>query len=90
MATHPRNGIPCGRGSPAIGASFGSIDVWGRLAGVLADQAIAAGAKGILFASRLSPGGINLVLYTELLGPSDEIAVYDPAGALPKNQMSWT
>jgi RES domain-containing protein len=55
---------------------------------VLADDAIAAGAKGIVFPSRLSPG-INLVLYTELLEPTDAIEVRDPAGALPKNQDSW-
>lgn len=56
---------------------------------VLADEAITAGAKGILFPSRLSPGGVNLVLYSELLGAADRIEVHDPAGALPKNQDSW-
>lgn len=56
---------------------------------VLADEAIATGAKGTLFSSRLSPAGVNLVLYTELLGATDAIAVHDPAGALPKNQDSW-
>lgn len=56
---------------------------------VLADEAIAAGAKGILFGSRLSPRGVNLVLYTELLESSDILEVYDPARALPKNQESW-
>lgn len=55
---------------------------------VLADEAIAAGAKGILFPSRLS-AGINLVLYTELLGQADAIEAHDPTGALPKNQDSW-
>ena len=57
---------------------------------VLGDEAIAAGVKGILFASQARPGGTNLMLYTELLGPGDAIAVYDPARALPKNQQSWT
>lgn len=56
---------------------------------VLADEALAAGAKGILFASRIAPGGINLVLYSEMLGADDALTVYDPAGALPKNQDSW-
>jgi RES domain-containing protein len=56
---------------------------------VLADEAIAAGAKGILFPTRLPPAGTNLVLYTELLGAADAIVVHDPAGALPKNQDSW-
>ena len=56
---------------------------------VLADEAMTAGAKGILFPSRLSPAGVNLVLYCELLGSADRIEVHDPARALPKNQDSW-
>ncbi len=57
---------------------------------VLADEAIAAGAKGILFHSRLSPGGLNLVLYPQVLAAGDSIAVFDPAGDLPKDQQSWS
>ena len=56
---------------------------------VLADEAIAAGAKGILFPSRFSPDGVNLVVYTEHLESVDRIEVNDPAGTLPKNQDSW-
>jgi RES domain-containing protein len=56
---------------------------------VLADEAMASGMKGILFPSRLSPGGLNLVVYTDLLEESDRVEAYDPAGALPKNQDSW-
>jgi RES domain-containing protein len=56
---------------------------------VLADEALAAGAKGVLFGSRIAPGGMNLVLYDEMLGAEDTLSVYDPAGALPKNQDSW-
>ena len=56
---------------------------------VLADEAIAAGAKGILFASTVEPGGVNLVIYTELLDAQDHLEVHDPAGALPRNQDSW-
>jgi len=56
---------------------------------VLADEALAAGARGILFASRIAPGGANLVIYNETLDAGDSLAVYDPAGALPKNQDSW-
>jgi RES domain-containing protein len=56
---------------------------------VLADDAIAASAMGILFASIVAPGGTNLVIYTQRLGPLDLIEVHDPAGALPKNQDSW-
>ena len=55
----------------------------------LADEAIAAGAKGIAFGSALAPGGTNLVLYTDALDASDLLRAYDPAGALPKNQESW-
>ncbi len=55
---------------------------------MLADEALAAGATGILFASRTAPDGVNLVLYNETL-PADTLTVYDPAGALPKNQDSW-
>lgn len=57
---------------------------------VLADEAIAAGAKGILFHSRLSPGGLNLVLYPQVLAAGDSIAVFDPAEDLPKDQQSWS
>ncbi len=56
---------------------------------VLADEAIAGGAKGILFPSSISPNGINLVLYPDLLEVTDRGEVHDPAGALPKNQDSW-
>ena len=56
---------------------------------VLADDAIAAGAKGILFASRLVAGGRNLVVYNEMLQAADLLEVCDPGGALPRNQDSW-
>ncbi len=56
---------------------------------VLADESIAASATGVLFASTVEPGGTNLVIYTQRLGPLDRIEVHDPAGALPKNQDSW-
>jgi len=56
---------------------------------VLADEAIAAGAKGILFVSKLEPRGLNLVIYNDMLTANDTLQVYDPTGALPKNQDSW-
>ncbi len=56
---------------------------------VLADEVLAAGAKGVLFASTLSPGGTNLVLYNDMLTTVDALHVNDPAGSLPKNQASW-
>jgi RES domain-containing protein len=56
---------------------------------VLADEALDAGAKGILFVSKLAPGGINLVLYNEVLAADDTLQAHDPSGALPKNEDSW-
>jgi RES domain-containing protein len=56
---------------------------------VLGDEVMAAGAKGILFRSALAPSAVNLVLYVDELGTDDIIEVFDPAGALPRNQHSW-
>ena len=56
---------------------------------VLADEAIASGGKGILFVSKLAPSGLNLVIYNDILTADDTLQVYDPTGALPKNQDSW-
>lgn len=56
---------------------------------VLADEAMAKGAKAILFSSTVELGGTNLVVYTQLLDSQDRLQVHDPAGALPKNQDSW-
>lgn len=55
----------------------------------LADMALTAGAKGLLFASSRDPGGMNLVVYTHTLTPQDRLLVHDPTDALPKNQDSW-
>lgn len=57
---------------------------------VLGDRAIDAGAKGILFGSVMQGGGVNLVLYTATLGPGDWLEPYDPHGALPRDQSSWS
>ena len=56
---------------------------------VLADETLAAGAKGILFGSALVPGGTNLVIFSHMLSADDTLLVFDPTGALPKNQDSW-
>jgi RES domain-containing protein len=56
---------------------------------VVGDLVIAAGAKGILFPSRLAEGGTNLVLFTQALVTADILDVFDPGGALPKTQASW-
>lgn len=55
---------------------------------VLTDDALAAGAKGILFASGLAPGGTNLVIFNDMLTVDDTMQVHDPTGTLPKNQDS--
>ncbi len=52
---------------------------------VLADEALAVGAKGIVFASTLVHGGLNLVVYNDTLSADDRLEAYDPTGALPKN-----
>lgn len=56
---------------------------------ILGDEVVSSGAKGILFNSRLTPDGTNLVLYTQPLDSTDHLEVYDPHNALPKNQSSW-
>ncbi|MFC2993624.1 RES family NAD+ phosphorylase [Halomonas tibetensis] len=56
---------------------------------LLGDLAMEAGAAGILFSSSAEPGGTNLVLFTEALGPDDALRVYDPDGRLPKDGFSW-
>ena len=56
---------------------------------VLADEALAADAKGILFGSAIAPGRANLVVFNDMLTTDDTLHVYDPAGVLPKNQDSW-
>lgn len=56
---------------------------------VLGDMVIAAGAKGMQFASRKNQGGVNIVMYNQALNASDLVEVYDPKRALPKNADSW-
>jgi len=55
----------------------------------LGDEAIAAGAKGILFPSTIAAPGVNLVLDVDRFDADDVIEVFDPSGALPKKQDSW-
>lgn len=56
---------------------------------VVADEAIAQGAQGILFSSVTNPGGTNLVVFVQSLTPSDTVAVFDPGRTLPTDQSSW-
>jgi RES domain-containing protein len=55
----------------------------------IGDEVVSSGAKGMLFESRLTPDGTNLVLYTDHLDFADRLDVYDPHNALPRNQSSW-
>lgn len=55
---------------------------------VIGDQVLAAGAKGILYASSIT-AGTNVVLYNQALTAQDKLVPYDPQDALPKNQDSW-
>lgn len=48
----------------------------------MGDIAIESGAKGILFPSTKERGGLNLVVYTEQLGPKDLLRAIDPRGDL--------
>jgi len=43
----------------------------------------------LLFQSRLNVGGMNLVLFPDVLTGSDSLSVFDPGQSLPKNQDSW-
>jgi RES domain-containing protein len=56
---------------------------------IIGDEVVSSGSKGILFRSHLSSGGINLVLYVDELQSTDRLEVYDPQGALPRDQSSW-
>lgn len=56
---------------------------------MLADEALAGRAKGILFGSRIAPGGISLVLLQRDAECHETLTFHHLAGALPKNQDSW-
>lgn len=49
---------------------------------LMGDIAMESGAKGILFPSTKQPSGLNLVVYTERLGPKDLLRAVDPRGDL--------
>jgi RES domain-containing protein len=55
---------------------------------MLSDLVLDAGAKGILFPSVVHSGGINLVIYSASVAPSDTLKVNDPGGDLPIDQSS--
>ena len=55
---------------------------------VLADEVLTAGFRGVLFPS-VHTEGTNLVVYPDVLGASDRLAVHDPEGRLPRDRSSW-
>lgn len=57
---------------------------------IIGDLALEADCSGILFESVISPGGKNLVLYTDQLPVHGTIVVNDPRGDLPQDQSSWS
>jgi RES domain-containing protein len=55
----------------------------------LGESLVDQGRAGLLFPSLRHPGGINLVVFPEILGTGDHLSVHDPAGDLPRDQRSW-
>ncbi|MCD9026646.1 RES family NAD+ phosphorylase [Luteimonas sp. BDR2-5] len=55
----------------------------------MADRVLASGATGLAFPSTQQPGGVNLVVYTDLLTADDVFEVHDPDGLLPRDRKSW-
>jgi RES domain-containing protein len=58
----------------------------------LAERLVAAGAAGILVPSYVrgaTAADVNLVLWNWSDRPPHRVAVFDPSGRLPKNQLSW-
>jgi RES domain-containing protein len=85
---------------PAVwGAAWANWDCdWKQIARIdkglppswaVSDTVIAARRAGILFPSTRHMGGMNLVIFRQNLSAADKLEVYDPAGALPKDQSSW-
>ena len=55
----------------------------------LSDRLVERGAKGLLFPSLQSAGGLNLVIFINNLLPDDIVRVHDPEGRSPRDQSSW-
>ena len=49
----------------------------------------AAGIVAVLFPSTRRVGGVNLVVYPDLLAAGDQLLVHDPNCELPRDQSSW-
>ena len=70
-------------------AAAGRLPASWRLAGRL----IAAGAAGVVvpsYARGATADDANLVLWDWSERPPHRVAVFDPSGRLPKNQLSWS
>jgi RES domain-containing protein len=50
----------------------------------IGDRVRECGIAGIYYPSARRPGGINLVIYPDLLGSGDGVEVYDPQRRLPE------
>ena len=56
---------------------------------VLADLARELGHAGIIFPSQASPGGVNVVLFADVIPLDQLLTVVDPDGVLPRDGRSW-
>ncbi|KQZ59359.1 RES protein [Lysobacter sp. Root559] len=56
---------------------------------VIADDVRAAGLAAVVFPSTRRIGGLNLVIYPDLLGADDHLLVHDPRMDLPIDPSSW-
>lgn len=56
---------------------------------VLADLARELGHAGIIFPTQASPGGVNVVLFADVLPLDQLLTVVDPDGVLPRDGRSW-
>ncbi|WP_245261954.1 RES family NAD+ phosphorylase [Ancylobacter sp. FA202] len=55
----------------------------------LADQAITAGSRALLFPSLRHPGGTNRVIFPATMLADDKVEVHDPDHRLPRDPSSW-
>ncbi len=55
----------------------------------MADHVLSSDAAGLAFPSTQQPGGVNLVVYPDLLTADDAFEVHDPDALLPRNRKSW-
>ena len=83
-----------GSGEEALGCAWLTFQLAGKPAPswLIADRLRAEGSGGMLvrsFAHGATPSNVNLVLWRWGADLPDRVAVYDPSGRLPQNQLSW-